>query len=73
MKSEHKVAVGNFGDSEASLKLKASLLETKLKSLTDGYQQLKQKNAELVCVYSYVCFCYVSKITYIPFRKISLC
>ena len=49
LKSEYEVAA-NLGDSETSLKLKAPLLETKLKTLTDGYQKLKQKNAELVCV-----------------------
>ena len=54
MKSECEVAIGKFGDSEASLKLKVPLLETELKTLTHGYQKLKEKNVELVCVYSCV-------------------
>ena len=50
VKSECEVAAANLSDSETSLKLKTPLFETKLKTLTDGYQKLKQKNSELVCV-----------------------
>ena len=49
MKSEYKHAMAKLDDAETTLKLKVPVLENENKTLVKKYQQIKEKNFELVC------------------------
>ena len=51
--SDYKYAMSKWDNAETTLKLKVTKLENENKILVKKYQEIKEKNSELVCNYIY--------------------
>ena len=51
--SDYKYAMSKWDNAETTLKLKVPKLENEYKILVKKYQEIKEKNSELVC--NYIC------------------
>ena len=51
--SKYKCIMSKLDNAETTLKLKVPKLENEYKTLVKKYQEIKEKNSELVCNYYY--------------------